>query len=85
MTSTQGNMCPSPFDNKDTQTEIETAEKKDIDPISTKHQSLMTRDNKSIIVLQKVAATSLDNPTNIREMNYFSRSGMFETSSVYVC
>ena len=50
-----------PFDSKDTQNDlIRMTEKKDTDPISTKHQLPVTGVNESIIILQIVALTSLD-------------------------
>ena len=57
-----GQQVPSPFDNKDTYTAIMRAGKKDTDSISTKHQLPMTGVCKYIIVLQRVALTSLGTP-----------------------
>ena len=60
MTSRWDNGSLPPFKNKDTQSEIVMAEKKDTESTSSKYQLPMTNVCKYIIMPQKVAATVLE-------------------------
>ena len=62
MTSKWDNTSPFAFDDRDTQTEIVMADKKDTELVSSKQQLPMPRVNKSIMALQKAALTSSDTP-----------------------
>ena len=61
MTSKQDSRSSLPFNNKDTQTEIIMAEKRDTNSISHRQQPEMTG-VANLSVCQKVAPTNLDTP-----------------------
>ena len=58
-TSKQDNRSLSPFDSKDTQTEIIMAKKKDTNLITCRQQLEITKVSKSIVKPQKGAPTNL--------------------------
>ena len=71
-TSRWENRCPSCFYNQDTKTEIVMAEKKDTDLTLTTNQPSVARNNKSIVVPQKLDPSNLTTSEELLERHSIS-------------